>query len=162
MWRRRAVREAGWERCERKEIEEKLGERHMKEKRCEKGWMKRYEGAEIWERLEWERCEGKELWQTLSDRDAEEKRSKCIARNQSSALLIFPSHKIIILSLHLFWEKKLLQACPMHECLAGKCETHLGPIMCPGWLFLSLPLITWLVYGENRPLSHFGGQSWPT
>jgi hypothetical protein len=28
--------------------------------------------------------------------------------------------------------KLYCKPCPMHECLAGKCEAQLGPIICPG------------------------------
>jgi hypothetical protein len=62
--------------------------------------------------------------------------ASCITGNRSSAFIHLPQSKNAKQPCQLlYWYilKLYCKPCLMHECLAGKCETLLGPIMCPGW-----------------------------
>jgi hypothetical protein len=50
----------------------------------------------------------------------------CIAGKQSLALLVFPSHQIIILPVSLI--EYCCKHCQMHECLDGNCRTQPGRV----------------------------------
>jgi hypothetical protein len=56
----------------------------------------------------------------------------CIVGNRSSAFICLPQSLNNHVDYHIIW-KLYFKPCLMLECLAGKCETRLGPIMRPGW-----------------------------